>query len=42
MIDRASIMAWNEQAPWTEPFDPVTAYELVKEQLIDKMPGRRE
>lgn len=19
MIDRASIMAWNEQAPWTEP-----------------------
>ena len=25
-----------------EPFDPVAAYELVKEQLIDKMPGRRE
>lgn len=23
-----------------EPFDPVTAYELVKEQLIDRMPGK--
>ena len=25
-----------------EPFDPVTAYELVKEQFIDRMPGKRE
>ena len=27
MIDRASIMAWNEHAPWIEPF-------MVEQDLI--------
>lgn len=39
MIDRASIIAWSEQAPWT---DPAGAYELIKEQFINRMPGNRE
>ena len=25
-----------------ELFDPVSTYELVKEQFIDRMPGKRE
>ncbi|MBR3527896.1 MAG: hypothetical protein IKN88_09025 [Bacteroidales bacterium] len=25
-----------------EPFDPIAAYTLVKEQFIEKMPGKRE
>ena len=25
-----------------EPFDPAKAYMLVKEQFIDRMPGRRD
>ena len=35
MIDRASIMAWNE-------FVPQRAYAMVKEAFIDKMPGKRD
>ena len=25
-----------------EPFDPATAYNLIKEKFIDKMPGKRD
>ena len=26
----------------SEPFDPATAYQLVKETFIERMPGKRE
>ena len=35
MIDRASIMAWNEFVPWTD-------YAMVKNTFIDRLPGKRD
>ena len=44
MIDRATIMAWNDilLRAGADKFDPQRAYAMVKESFIDKLPGKRD
>lgn len=45
MIPVLYINEWHDVVPLLRPeilFDPQKAYSLVYEQLIDKMPGRRD